>query len=153
MEPGVFICITAGRLLNCAPTSPVKGNHVRRFAAYQLPLILYAALVLTVSSISGLPTPDLGIDFLDKLAHFCEYFIFLVLMFRALANPPFSLSGFTGYLLAVILSIVFAGFDEYYQSHIPGRESDIYDLVADSMGIILGAFLVFLFFKRRRIAP
>lgn len=123
---------------------------MKRFAAYQLPLILYAALILTVSSISRLPTPDLGIAYLDKLAHFCEYFIFLVLMFRALSNPPFSLKGFAGYSLAVILSIVFAGIDEYYQSLIPRRQADIYDLIADSTGIILGAVLLFLIHRRKR---
>jgi len=72
-------------------------------------------------------------------------------MFRALSNPPLSWEGFTGYSLAVILSIGFAGVDEYYQSFIPGRQADIYDLVADSLGIILGAVLLFLLHKRRRI--
>ena len=123
---------------------------MRRFAAFQLPIILYAALILTVSSISRLPTPDLGITYLDKLAHFAEYFLFLVLMIRALTNRPLNLDGFPGYLLAVVFSIGFAAGDEYFQSFIPGRQSDIYDLLADSLGIILGAILLFLIHKRKR---
>ena len=83
MEPAFFIWIYDRPLFYWPVMAPVKGTFVRNLAVYQLPLILYAALILAVSSFSRLPTPDLGITYLDKLAHFAEYFLFMVLMYRA----------------------------------------------------------------------
>jgi len=122
---------------------------LKPFASNQLPLILYAALIFAVSSISKLPTPDLGIAYLDKLVHFGEYFIFLLLMHRALANRPVNLAGFWLYFPAIAVSIIFAALDEYHQSFVPGRDADLYDLLSDSIGIILAAVLLFLLHKRR----
>jgi VanZ family protein len=125
---------------------------LRRFTVFQLPIILYAALIFTFSSFSRLPTPDFGIDYVDKLAHFIEYFIFLLLAIRAFSNLPVAMGKAWIYILAVFLSIAFAAGDEYHQSFVPGRNADIYDLVSDSSGIILGAMLHFLFHKRQQKA-
>lgn len=123
---------------------------MRRFISFHLPLVLYAALIIAVSSMSKLPTPDLGITYLDKLAHFVEYFIFMLLVFRSISNPPLSLKGLWAYVPAVIFSVIFAALDEYHQSFVAGRRADVYDLLSDSCGIILGAVLRFLLHKRRQ---
>ena len=125
-------------------------KDIRRFASYQLPLILYAALVFIVSSISRLPEPEIEFEYLDKLAHFVEYFIFMLLTIRALANLPVALRGFFLYLSAVIISVLFAALDEYHQSFIANRKADIYDLLADSAGIMLGAVIHFFHFRRKQ---
>ena len=59
---------------------------MKRFALYQLPLVLYAGMVFAVSSLSHLPDPGLDIPYFDKLAHFGEYLIFGLLAVRATAN-------------------------------------------------------------------
>jgi VanZ family protein len=127
------------------------GDILRRFATYQLPLILYAVLILTVSSITRLPTPDIGITFLDKVAHLAEYFIFIWLALRAFSKPPFSLQGGRVYGLAISVSILFAAFDEYYQSFVPGREADFVDWLFDILGTLLGAVAYFRMAGKRRI--
>ena len=90
----------------------------------------------------------MGIEYLDKLLHFIEYFIFLLLAFRAFSNPPVSIRGIWAYILASTFSIIFAALDEYHQSFVAGRQSDFYDLVSDVCGIILAAVLIFLVRKR-----
>ena len=122
---------------------------MKRFAAYQLPWLAYAALIVIVSSISNLPDPKIDFEYLDKVAHFGEYFIFFILTYRALANLWSTGRRFPAYAVAIVLSVAFAALDEYHQSFVRGRQSDIYDLVADTLGIVLGAGLHFLIGRRK----
>jgi len=124
---------------------------MRRFAKYQLPWIAYAGLIIVVSSISKLPDPKIEFEYLDKLAHFGEYFLFFLLTYRALANIR-SRRFFSVYIVSILLSIIFAALDEYHQSFVKGRQSDIYDLGADTIGIVLGALLYYLLDKRKSVA-
>ncbi len=120
---------------------------MRRFAAYQLPVIMYAGIIFALSSIHKMPTPDLGFDHLDKLVHSAEYFVFMLLAFRALAGSSPKSRGFTIYFMAAAISILFAVSDEYHQSFVPGRHADFYDVVADSAGVFFAG--IFLFFLHR----
>ncbi|MCP4570012.1 MAG: VanZ family protein [FCB group bacterium] len=122
---------------------------MRRFAVYQLPWIAYAGLIIIVSSISKLPDPKIEFEYIDKLAHFGEYFLFFLLTYRALANFREGQPHFSVYIVSVVLSIIFAALDEYHQSFVKGRQSDIYDLGADTIGIVLGALLHYLFGRRK----
>lgn len=80
--------------------------------------------------------PELGIENLDKLIHFLYYipggfFCFLYLNRYEVRSKKLS------FLLCIIISLV----DEFIQSFIPGRHSDILDVFADSLGIALGILL------------
>jgi len=125
---------------------------VKRFAVFQLPIICYAALIFAISSFSRIPAPDLGITFADKIAHFIEYGVFVILLLRAFSHPPISSRVIVLYAFAVIVSIVFAGLDEYHQKFVPGRTADLYDLAADSLGIFVGSAIHFRFYRTRRQA-
>jgi len=122
---------------------------MKSFLKYQLPIIAYAGLIVFVSSLSKIPSPDLGITFIDKIAHFLEYFLFLVLMYRALSNAPLHWTGFRGYLGAALLSVAYAGLDEFHQSFVPGRRADPLDFMFDTIGIIVAVFVVFRLNRRR----
>jgi len=125
---------------------------VKRFAVFQLPIICYAALIFAISSFSRIPAPDLGITFADKIAHFIEYGVFVILLLLAFSHPPISSRVIVLYAFAVIVSIVFAGLDEYHQKFVPGRTADLYDLAADSLGIFVGSAIHFRFYRTRRQA-
>lgn len=125
---------------------------MKRFAVFQLPIICYAVLIFAVSSLSRVPTPDLGITFADKIAHFIEYGVFVILLLRAFSHPTISSRAFVLYAFAVIVSIVFAALDEYHQKFVPGRTADLYDLAADSLGILIGSAMHFRFYRARRQA-
>jgi len=124
---------------------------MKRFLIYHLPAILYAALIIYVSSIKNLSPPDISLFKYDKLIHFLEYAIFAFLVFRSFRNlmPPERFK-YVAYL-SVLFLVVFAVFDEYFQSKIPGRQSDILDVISD----ILGGFLLILIlhFRHKKSLP
>jgi len=123
---------------------------VKRFALYQLPLVLYAGMVFAVSSLPQLPDPGLDIPYLDKLAHFGEYLIFGLLAVRATANNGGKPTGRAVYLLAALISIAYAALDEYHQSFVVGRTADWRDFAADSLGIMAGIFVYVAYSRKNR---
>ena len=98
--------------------------------------IVYAAIV-TVTSL--LPAGDQGVEHLDKVVHLLVYYIFAVLGYRMLTNKRHYL-----YMCAGI--VAYSGLIELMQSYIPGREMSALDLLANIVGVILGALVA----NRRR---
>jgi VanZ family protein len=93
-----------------------------------LPVLLWAGLIFTLSSIpslhSGLGTGDL---ILRKCAHVTEYAILTFLLRRALAAP-----------WAAGAAFLYACSDEFHQSFVLGREGRPRDVAIDSIGIVIG---------------
>ena len=110
------------------------------FLRWYLPLILWAGTILILTSIPTIEIPDLGFEAEDKLAHCGVYFVLGILLGRALAKGYFPNNNIL--LKIIIFSTPFAALDEIHQLFIPGRSGDIYDFMADSIGI-LGALLTF----------
>lgn len=116
--------------------------------------VLYAVLVITVSSLPNIHIPNLGITWSDKVAHFAQYAVFAFLVAggwgrrtlnRLLAENWRAM----GFLIA------FAALDEIHQLWIPRREASFWDWSADTLGILLG-FTVGLFllhWRRRSTSP
>jgi VanZ family protein len=123
---------------------------VKRFALYQLPLIIYAMIIFYVSSLSRLPDTGLQIPHLDKMAHASEYFLFGFMTIRAITHLPWPLKTGWVYAMAVLLSLGYGLSDEYHQRFVPGRTADPFDLAADALGIFLAASVYYLLHKRRR---
>jgi VanZ family protein len=72
---------------------------------------------------------------LGKLAHFLEYAILSFLLINALSNYQISKKKII--FLVAGLSMLYAFFDEYHQSFIPGRTPSLNDLTVDGLGILL----------------
>ena len=118
----------------------------RIFNKWTWPAILWAAVILTLTSIPKLSPPDLGFDAEDKLAHLLVYFIFGILMARAYLRDH--TQGIQSLLFkATLVALLFAVFDEFHQLFIPGRVADVFDLSADILGIFI-AMRAFLLLKR-----
>ena len=97
----------------------------------------YVLLIFAVSSIPSLTAP--GPEFVpkDKIAHFVEYFILGVLLFKGIGwtvSP--SRAATFGFLVAVGASV--GALDEIYQSFVPGRMMSILDWYADVAGVAAG---------------
>ena len=106
-----------------------------------MPIIFFVVLIFLVSSIPSIHAPGPGFLLKDKLAHFFEYFILGLLLFRSFRwDVSRSRIATFGFLLAIGATI--GAVDEVYQSFIPGREMDINDWYADVLGV---AFAVGLF--------
>ncbi len=114
----------------------------KNFVRFQLPLILWAALIFIESSIPGnkFPSTPLGSD---KLVHITIYFIFCWLAFRMLSNQSSKLLSSLSLYLSAVMTIVYGFSDEFHQLFTPGRSADMYDLAADALGgfhIVIAAF-------------
>jgi VanZ family protein len=96
--------------------------------------------VFVVSLISTLSAS--GPEFLlrDKLAHFAEYFILGLLLFRSvrwdISESPWATFGFL-----VSVAVTIGALNEFCQSFVPGRDMSIGDWVADAVGAAAGVAL------------
>jgi VanZ family protein len=111
-----------------------------RLLSLWLPVLAWAALIFTLSSIPGLGT-DLGLwDLvLRKLAHAGEYAILGALLLRALRHPP----------LSVALGIGYAISDEIHQHFVPERHGSPLDVAIDAVGVGIGVALARRWWPRR----
>jgi VanZ family protein len=105
----------------------------------------YAGLIFVLSAQSSFPVPK-EIWTFDKILHGVEYGVFAFLVARAVRDRA-RLSLWPG-AIAVICAILYGVGDEVHQSFVPGRSSDLHDVVADSAGAALGA-VAFTFHTRR----
>lgn len=111
------------------------GGRIKSY----LPAIVWAVLILTVSSIPDLSTPGLGFTMTDKIVHFAEYFILGLLTAKTVST--FNKEPLKIFWLSSALTSGFGILDELHQLLIPGRTTEGLDMVADILGSILAAGL------------
>jgi len=114
---------------------------MRRFSIAWLPLLVWMALIFTLSSIpdlsSGLqPMWDLV---LRKSAHAGEYAILGWLAYRALVSSGVSRT--RALWLAVLIGAAYAASDEFHQTFVPGRHGAVIDATLDSFGVLFGVLI------------
>ncbi len=80
----------------------------------------------------------------DKVAHFVEYGLFALLVFRSFSHFGPRLTGRRSLLFTVLFLSLFACLDEFYQRFIPGRNSELADLAVDFLGIVSALVFVHL---------
>lgn len=115
---------------------------------YHGPTIFWAILIFVLSSISSLSSPDLGISLQDKWTHMIEFAIFGLLLQRSFVRVYGN--RFPSYFVAFIIGVIYGGLDEIHQSFVEGREADIIDFYADTIGIFV-ALILFYIIKQRKI--
>jgi VanZ family protein len=104
-------------------------------------LVFYCLFIYWLSDQSSLKNPfDFGFDFQDKLYHTGAYFIMGLLAWRSFKHLTSSS------IIPALLSIAFCSLyglsDEWHQSFVAGRESDIADWIADTIGAALAIFFL-----------
>jgi len=104
---------------------------------YVLPAAIYAALIFFLSSLSSSAVPNLGISFGDLILHFCEYSVFGYFVALAIMQSPAKIN-WKNLLMVIFIGGLYAASDEYHQSFVEGRFSEVRDFLADSAGVILG---------------
>ncbi|MFQ5512087.1 MAG: VanZ family protein [Candidatus Krumholzibacteriia bacterium] len=118
-----------------------------------LALVFYVVVIFIASSIPNLSPPGPEFAYKDKIAHLLEYVVLGGLLFKGIGFGASRSKLVTfGFLLAVGASV--GALDELYQSYIPNRSMDIYDWCADTLGVMIGVWvLVFTPLGRKRLAP
>jgi VanZ family protein len=114
---------------------------------------LVAGLCAAIFFQSCFASPGLGpaFPYQDKFLHMAAYGVLAALVYRAcrltwpnLLSPLFVLA------MSIIFTTVYGLSDEYHQSFVTVRQADLWDLVADFLGSILGATGYFFADRSRR---
>jgi VanZ family protein len=110
-----------------------------RLLTVWLPVVAWAAVIFTLSSIPSLST-GLGTwdTILRKGAHLTEYAVLGALLYRALGREP----------LALAVGIAYAATDELHQHFVHGRHASPVDVAIDAVGVAAG-MLVWLRLRER----
>ncbi len=110
-------------------------------SVFILPILLYSGVIYYLSNQSKLPMPDLGIFSWDKLLHFSAYFIYGILMQIAVIGAASKKTQKNQIFIVILLSSLYAVSDEIHQSFVPGRDADIFDVLADLFGALTSLLL------------
>src|SRR6185295_14844339 len=133
----------AGRTQQLA--SPPPGSLMARVSerpfatlmlGFWLPVVLYVAIIFMLSAQQNL-APPFHVPFSDKVAHILEYGGLGGLLGRAVMATWKGASFQHVALIAICLGIMVGTCDELFQSTVPGRQSDVFDLMADTAGLTL----------------
>lgn len=110
---------------------------------YWLPVVLYAGLITYLSSLSstGVEVPSFFFGLEDKVIHAIEYGIFGILWYRAYDAAAGRTVASYATILAILSASLFGMTDEIHQYFVPLRHADVWDLVADTIGAIVGVRL------------
>lgn len=106
--------------------------------------IALAALMLSPSD----SFPESKLLSYDKLGHIGVYMIFTYLLSLAFQKQTHSEKlKIISLKLALTISIVYGAILELFQQMVPGRMTDLYDLIANAIGAVIGTIVFVTFTK------
>lgn len=126
-----------------------KPSLLLRLFKYHVPVLIYAACILYLSSRPSLKSPFSLPQGVDKLAHLIEYALFAWIVFRSFYDLLGQQSTRLVVMLGAIFILIFAALDELFQGTIPGRHQDPIDLAMDFLGGVVVLVLLGLRTKRK----
>lgn len=100
-----------------------------------IPLIVYSGILFYLSHQPQLPHMELGFEWQDKIIHCTAYTIYGLCANVAWHRHPQRVR------LTIIIGCLFGISDEFHQYFIPYRSADIFDWIADCLGIFLSLWL------------
>jgi VanZ family protein len=126
------------------------SEEARHFIRFQMPAILWAAVIFVASSIPASKLPRFVHLINDKVIHFSIFFLLGILVYRAL-EPKVTPAGFDWRRLVIAISavILYGISDEFHQVFVPGRTVDAFDALADSLGGVSSALFIWLNYRRK----
>jgi len=132
-------------------TLPWQRLHMssRAIITFRVLSVVYALIVVAVSSWPFIKLPDLGVSWTDKIAHFSQYAVLACLVAGGWAKPG-GWANWKQQWRPVLFLILFAAADEIHQIWIPRRAASAADWTADSLGIIAGFALGLLLWHRSK---
>ena len=95
----------------------------------------WMGVIFYLSSISSFKVPDRLVNSISSnIAHFTEFFILCMLLFRAIKKSTrWEIKKII--IASCVFSVIYAFLDEFHQSFVPGRFPSIGDIFVDTLGI------------------
>ena len=109
------------------------------------PAAIWAGVLFFLSAQPGTDGPPIFFPEEDKVAHVGLYAILAATLVRAVRAE----GGGGRRWAPLTLGFLFAASDEWHQTFVPGRDASLGDLVADTLGLLLGYWLSSLYLTRR----
>jgi len=110
------------------------------------PLVFYWILLIIATSLPSKDIPNLKIS--DKIEHLLAYLVLGFLFNLAVIfQNKFKLLKKYSFLSTVVFLSIYAIIDELHQIFIPGRVCSFLDWGADTIGILLGVLVTYIFIK------
>jgi VanZ family protein len=116
---------------------------------WSLPALLMAGVIFFFSSLEWIELPLSEISFNDLLFHGAGYFVFgVTLLLGAQPWRGFHESPLRGYMILLVIGMLYALSDEIHQSFVPNRHCSLADFAADSLGVAMAMAVRHLLRKR-----
>lgn len=113
----------------------------------KLPLLVASAGIFYFSSLPQPPFVLTSFQWQDKVLHLAAYFAYGITIALAI-HVHQSISSKKKMTLIGLIGFLYALSDEYHQSFVPGRTSELGDIIADWIGVISAIMLYRLCIKR-----
>ncbi|MDR1248837.1 MAG: VanZ family protein [Treponema sp.] len=104
----------------------------------KIPAVLVVGGIWFLSSQSILPVPK-GVLGFDKLQHLLAYLVLAASVVFWFSPAQRRLHRLRTFLLLVLVSSLYGVIDEIHQFYVPGRDCNVWDWIADTLGAFLGA--------------
>jgi len=118
-----------------------EGSRLKWLSIYWLPTFVWAGVIFYLSHLPVEELPSWEIPYLDKVIHLIEFGLLATLCLRSFVATYPSRSNQSLILITFVVVFCYAILDEYHQSFVIGRITDVYDLAADTSGILLALLL------------
>lgn len=107
-------------------------------------IFTYMSLIFYLSSIPYPPRPaeGIGIKKIQIVEHVIEFGILGVLLFLGFRALKFWNFREKAFIFALIFGIFYGIIDEFHQYFVPGRYAELSDIIANSLGVLLGILFV-----------
>ena len=89
------------------------------------------------SIVNGLNKP------LRKCMHSFVFFVLVILFINAFNNS--NIGNYKCYLLSILLSFIYACFDEFHQLYVTGRTCQFMDIGIDMIGVLIGVLVFYIY--------
>jgi VanZ family protein len=129
----------------------IKDLSLKRALSLLLPPLAVMAVIFVLSAQSADPHHPWWQILLRKLAHVTEYCALTLAWWRAVNGLGSRIPLTHALAGAVVISVLYAGSDEFHQTFVHGRHGTPVDVVIDSIGIVIACVLVSRVQARRRL--
>lgn len=108
---------------------------------FLIPPLSIAAGIFFISHQPYVVVPDIGIRIEDKILHFIAYLIFGLSIVYSICGLKRNINKKRLFVILIVTGAVYALSDELHQLYVPGRDADVYDFLADVLGIIASYYV------------